>query len=775
MARARRGAGLVQVQGTPLGDGRVRSHQERGWGRVWATGGGGTLAATTTTTGRAVPWFRSRTVDVPYETLNKRFRAAQKNIDRETSHVTMVVAELEKTLSSCPAVDSVVSLLDGVVEKLSVLKRKAVESIQAEDESAKLCKRRIEHLKEHSSDQPAAASVWKRKRMDRMMVEHLLRCGYYNTAVKLARQSGIEVGAGLRVPRATGFPALRGGSTRPFVRPEPGGPLPPVTALGARPVTVLLGVTPFSGVRHVFHLSVCGGPGGAAPGSSLELRVPRAQAPAVDGRATGLSSPHIPGPARPSAAGVRLHSRVPPPLPLRGRGHAHLRWRDLVNIEMFLTAKEVEESLERRETATCLAWCHDNKSRLRKMKGRQSEHDAKTGRKSRVASGSPKESEDLGLTAAWLQSRLAVEGAPCGWGLPAGEAGGRGGRALADLQEPGRCVCAVTRRPLRCRRPTLFLARGAACRPSLPSPAWPQGRTRGHIWPRLRWEGPGPSPSEPRKPQLRIEIAVSVAALATRSGCRCSCLEFSLRIQEFIELIRQNKRLDAVRHARKHFSQAEGSQLDEVRQVMGMLAFPPDTHISPYKSSVGPLADPAPAAQSVWRRPSGGGWKLLALTELTPSKVFGNDLLDPARWRMLIQQFRYDNYRLHQLGNNSVFTLTLQAGLSAIKTPYPSRWEWLPVQCYKEDGSSRSPDCPVCSRSLNKLAQPLPMAHCANSRLVCKISGDVMNENNPPMMLPNGYVYGYNSLLSIRQDDKVVCPRTKEVFHFSQAEKVYIM
>ncbi|KAM4810798.1 E3 ubiquitin-protein transferase MAEA isoform X4 [Urocitellus parryii] len=343
---------------------------------------------------------------VPYETLNKRFRAAQKNIDRETSHVTMVVAELEKTLSSCPAVDSVVSLLDGVVEKLSVLKRK-----------------------------------------------------------------------------------------------------------------------------------------------------------------------------------------------------------DLVNIEMFLTAKEVEESLERRETATCLAWCHDNKSRLRKMKGRQSDHEAKTGRKSRATNGSPKESEDLGME--------TLKGKP-------------------DL----------------------------------------------------------------------------------------SCLEFSLRIQEFIELVRQNKRLDAVRHARKHFSQAEGSQLDEVRQVMGMLAFPPDTHISPYK-----------------------------------------DLLDPARWRMLIQQFRYDNYRLHQLGNNSVFTLTLQAGLSAIKTP----------QCYKEDGSSKSPDCPVCSRSLNKLAQPLPMAHCANSRLVCKISGDVMNENNPPMMLPNGYVYGYNSLLSIRQDDKVVCPRTKEVFHFSQAEKVYIM
>lgn len=30
-----------------------------------------------------------------------------------------------------------------------------------------------------------------------------------------------------------------------------------------------------------------------------------------------------------------------------------------------------------------------------------------------------------------------------------------------------------------------------------------------------------------------------------------SCLEFSLRIQEFIELIRQNKRLDAVRYVER--------------------------------------------------------------------------------------------------------------------------------------------------------------------------------------------------------------------------------
>lgn len=72
--------------------------------------------------------------------------------------------------------------------------------------------------------------------------------------------------------------------------------------------------------------------------------------------------------------------------------------------------------------------------------------------------------------------------------------------------------------------------------------------------------------------------------------------------------------------------------------------------------------------------PRGGAFLHLlppeGLQPLCPSLF--QDLLDPARWRMLIQQFRYDNYRLHQLGNSSVFTLTLQAGLSAIKTPYPS-------------------------------------------------------------------------------------------------------
>ncbi len=60
-------------------------------------------------------------------------------------------------------------------------------------EAAQACKRRIDHLKEAEHLPPTAANQWKKKRLDRMLVEYFLRAGYYNTAIKLAKHSGIEV------------------------------------------------------------------------------------------------------------------------------------------------------------------------------------------------------------------------------------------------------------------------------------------------------------------------------------------------------------------------------------------------------------------------------------------------------------------------------------------------------------------------------------------------------------------------------------------------------
>lgn len=39
------------------------------------------------------------------------------------------------------------------------------------------------------------------------------------------------------------------------------------------------------------------------------------------------------------------------------------------------------------------------------------------------------------------------------------------------------------------------------------------------------------------------------------------------------------------------------------------------------------------------------------------------------------------------------------------------------------------------------MAKDLPAAQHTHSTLVCRITGDIMNEDNPPYVLPSGYVY----------------------------------
>lgn len=181
---------------------------------------------------------------------------------------------------------------------------------------------------------------------------------------------------------------------------------------------------------------------------------------------------------------------------------------------------------------------------------------------------------------------------------------------------------------------------------------------------------------------------------------------------------------------------------DELQQVMALLAFPSNTQIQPYRR-----------------------------------------LFDESRWLMLVEQFRQENFKLYQLSPSSVFSVTLQAGLAALKTP----------QCYKDKKKSnnqvnnenlalngnktRNPDCPVCSPLLNKLAASLPCAHCSQSRLICAISGLPLNEHNQPLVLPNGYVYGSEALkkMAAENNGKIICPRTKDVFELKEAEKVYVM
>ncbi|XP_041985184.1 E3 ubiquitin-protein transferase MAEA [Aricia agestis] len=202
-----------------------------------------------------------------------------------------------------------------------------------------------------------------------------------------------------------------------------------------------------------------------------------------------------------------------------------------------------------------------------------------------------------------------------------------------------------------------------------------------------------------------------------------SNMEFKIRVQEFIELVREDRRLEAVRYAKKHFSTYEDGQLDDIQHCMGMLAFPKDTDVEPYRSLL-------------------GAW----------------------RWSALVHQFRGEHARLLHPAALPPLPVTLQLGLAALNTP----------QCYNE--ATRVSACPACAPPLNALSRSLPHAHCSRSRLVCRLSRRPLNEHNQPMVLPNGQVYGELALKEMmKEHGSIICPKTKEVFCMKRVEKVYVM
>jgi len=422
------------------------------------------------------------TLKVPYETLNKRFRIVQKILERESSHVGAAADAANKAILEEEGVDEAV---DALLAKVENATNKAEEATAAEIQAAVSIKHRLDHLKGGlavplanlpptsavAAQTSAAYALWQRKRVDRMLVEHFLRSGYYDCAVRLAKAAGVE---------------------------------------------------------------------------------------------------------------------------------------ELVNIDIFLVAKEVEEALAKGDTAKCLSWCHDNRSKMRKIK---------------------------------------------------------------------------------------------------------------------------------------------------------STLEANIRLQEFVELVKAGQKREAVKHAQKYLAALAapgghigGEGATVLRRAMALLVFQGDTRIPAYR-----------------------------------------ELLSEDRWRTLVEQFRAENYRLHQLSAQSVFSVVLQAGLSALKTQRCSpaaasqHGQQRPPAAHQQEAAigagkaassgDRNGECPVCQNALFQLAAPLPYAHCSQSRLICYISGRPLNEHNPPLMLPNGFVYGRDALtaMAAENDGQVICPRTRDIFSLAEADKVFVM
>ncbi|KAG2252056.1 hypothetical protein Bca52824_082192 [Brassica carinata] len=82
---------------------------------------------------------------------------------------------------------------------------------------------------------------------------------------------------------------------------------------------------------------------------------------------------------------------------------------------------------------------------------------------------------------------------------------------------------------------------------------------------------------------------------------------------------------------------------------------------------------------------------------------------------------------------------------------------------------------PLSQESFRKLALPLPYSKKHHSKLVCYISKELMDTENP-QVFPNGYVYSTKALkeMADKSGGEVKCTRTGLICKYTDLVKAYI-
>jgi macrophage erythroblast attacher len=88
-----------------------------------------------------------------------------------------------------------------------------------------------------------------------------------------------------------------------------------------------------------------------------------------------------------------------------------------------------------------------------------------------------------------------------------------------------------------------------------------------------------------------------------------------------------------------------------------------------------------------------------------------------------------------------------------------------------------SKEDPLHLPAFQKLAEGLPYAKHVHSKLICSVTREIMNDANPPLVLPNGYVYSQKAVAVImgKNDGKVVCPKTGSVYGLDELRRAFIV
>jgi macrophage erythroblast attacher len=126
---------------------------------------------------------------VPLEHLKKTLRSSQRTAEKELS---AVLADISTVTAAQTAAAPPVSSLTSLVCRLHGIKRKLEESSRAEAEQVQRCRARIEHLEEFVP-QCQCNSNWNNTRLNRVLLDYMLRMSYYDSASLLAHYANIQV------------------------------------------------------------------------------------------------------------------------------------------------------------------------------------------------------------------------------------------------------------------------------------------------------------------------------------------------------------------------------------------------------------------------------------------------------------------------------------------------------------------------------------------------------------------------------------------------------
>jgi len=131
---------------------------------------------------------------LPHELLRKNLKTAQRQV--EITHKALTTALHQQQPTPIPSPADTLASLDATLQKAQTLKRK-LELLHAEEQTLHgQQKARIEHLQALHEIPGGLVDVkydhWSHTRLDRLLVDYLLRQGYTESAKALAREKGVE-------------------------------------------------------------------------------------------------------------------------------------------------------------------------------------------------------------------------------------------------------------------------------------------------------------------------------------------------------------------------------------------------------------------------------------------------------------------------------------------------------------------------------------------------------------------------------------------------------